>query len=294
MRYRKLGKTGITVSEIGLGGFHMGIHRDHRESVRIVHAAVEGGISFLDNSWDYNDGQSEIRMGQAICEGGYRDRVFLMTKIDGQNKRAAAKQLDQSLRRFQLDCIDLVQLHEIIRPEDPRRIVEGGAIEALVEAREAGKIRFIGFTGHKDPDIFLEMLRVDFEFDTVQMPLNCLDAHFRSFEQKVLPVLVERNIGVLGMKPLAAGKALEGGLLAEDCLRYALTLPTSVVITGCESVEQVQQALRASEQGRLSESEREALLRRAAALAKDGGLEEYKTTHQHDGTIMHPEWLSAA
>lgn len=293
MLYRLLGKTQERVSALGLGGFHMGIPSDPAESVRIVHAAIDGGLTFMDNSWDYHGGESEIRMGQAL-KGGYRDRVFLMTKIDGQTRESAASQLDQCLRRLQTDRIDLVQLHEIIRMEDPDRIfAPGGAIEALVAARQAGKIRYIGFTGHKDPHIHLKMLDQGFSFDTVQMPLNCLDAHFRSFEELVLPVLVERGIGVLGMKPLAAGKALESGVSAEECLRYALSLPTSVVITGCESVADVEQALRV---GRTFEpmatEERRALLERTKPYALEGRLEEYKTTREHDGTVQHPDWLT--
>lgn len=294
MIYRQLGKTGERVSALGLGGFHMGVPSDPAESIRIVHAAIDGGITFMDNSWDYHGGESEVRMGRAL-KGAYRDRVFLMTKIDGQTRESAASQLDQCLQRLGTDRIDLVQLHEIIRMEDPDRIfAPGGAIEAMVAAKEAGKIRFIGFTGHKDPQVHLKMLDQGFAFDTVQMPLNCLDAHFRSFEELVLPVLVERGIGVLGMKPLAAGKAVEGGVAtAEECLRYAMSLPTSVVITGCESVRDVEQALRV---GRgfcpMDEAERRDLLARTRPHALEGRLEEYKTTRAHDGTVQNPHWLT--
>lgn len=293
MVYRQLGKTGERVSAIGLGGFHMGIP-DPLTSERIVHAAIAGGITFMDNSWDYHNGESEVRMGRAL-KGGYRDRVFLMTKVDGQTRESASSQLDQCLRRLQTDCIDLVQLHEIIRHEDPDRIFgPGGAIEALVEARKAGKLRYIGFTGHKDPKIHLKMLAQDFAWDTVQMPLNCLDAHFRSFEELVLPVLVERGIGVLGMKPLAAGMAVESGVAtAEECLRYALSLPTSVVITGCESVGDVEQAIRVGRGFRpMGEAERRDLLARTKPHALAGRLEEYKTTQEHDGTVRNPHWLT--
>lgn len=294
MIYRTLGKTGERVSALGLGGFHMGVPSDPEESVRIVHAAIEGGLTFMDNSWDYHGGESEIRMGRAL-KGGLRDRVFLMTKIDGQTRECASSQLDESLRRLQTDRIDLVQLHEIIRWEDPDRIfAAGGAMDALLAAKEAGKIRYIGFTGHKDPRIHLKMLDQGFDFDTVQMPLNCLDAHFRSFEELVLPVLVERGIGVLGMKPLAAGRAVEAGAAtAEECLRYALSLPTSVVITGCETMGDVAQALRVG-QGftPLSAQERRGLLERTAPHAREGRLEEYKTTTDHDGTARNPQWLT--
>ena len=296
MTYRTLGKTGERVSAIGLGGFHMAKPEDEAESIRIVRAAIDGGITFMDNSWDYHKGESEVRMGKALRDG-YRQRVFLMTKLDGQTREAAAAQLEQSLRRLQTDTIDLVQMHEIIREEDPERICgPGGALEALLEAKQAGKLRYIGFTGHKDPHFHLKMLEQEFPWDTVQLPLNSLDAHYRSFEREVLPVLVERGIGVLGMKPLAAGKLLEAGTVsADECLRYALSLPTSVVITGCDSRERVEQALRAGRDFTpRSEAERADLLARTAPRAAEGLLEAYKTTEQHDGTTQNPQWLVSA
>lgn len=297
MQQRQLGSTGETVSAIGLGGFHIGKAPDMATAIRIVRTAIDGGISFMDNSWDYHGGRSEIWMGAALRDG-YRQRVLLMTKLDGQTKQAAAEQLRQSLRRLNTDVIDLVQMHEIIRPEDPERIfAPEGAIEALLEARQAGLLRYIGFTGHKSPEIHRKMLNHrDFAWDTVQMPLNCLDAHFDSFERRVLPVLVERGIGVLGMKPLAGSKALEtGAVSAEECLRYALSLPASVVITGCETVENVQQALRAgSDFTPMSDDERAGLLRRTASHAGQGRFERYKTTEQHDGTKRNPHWLTSA
>jgi aryl-alcohol dehydrogenase-like predicted oxidoreductase len=198
MLYRTLGRTGEQVSAIGLGGFHLGKPGlEETESIRLIHAAIDRGITFMDNSWDYNEGQSEIRMGKALSQAGYRQKVFLMTKIDGRNRDVAASQIDDSLRRLKTDHLDLVQHHEIIRFEDPDRIfAQGGAMEAVLEAKKAGKVRYIGFTGHKDPHIHLYMLqtasRYGFHFDTVQMPLNVMDAHFRSFAQLVLPVLQER------------------------------------------------------------------------------------------------------
>jgi predicted aldo/keto reductase-like oxidoreductase len=296
MQYRTLGKTGERVSAVGLGGFHIGKPESRDESIRLIRAAIDGGISFMDNSWDYHKGESERRMGMALRDG-YRERVFLMTKLDAHTKDAAAAQLEQSLERLQTNCIDLVQLHEIIRTEDPERIfAPGGAIEALIDARKAGKLRYIGFTGHKDPAIHLKMLAQDFAWDTVQMPLNCLDAHFLSFAELVVPLLVERGIGVLGMKPLASGRILEtGAASAAECLRYALNLPTSVVITGCETLEQVQQALRAGDEFRpMSEAELQDLLARTAAPAAEGRSEIYKTTDQHDGTKHNPHWLTSA
>ncbi len=295
MQYRTLGSTGERVSAIGLGGFHIG-KIERREAIRLIRAAIDGGITFMDNCWDYHRGESEVRMGHALRDG-YRGRVFLMTKLDAHTKAMAAAQLEQSLRRLQTDCIDLVQMHEVIRHGDPDALLApGGAIEALIEARQAGKLRYIGFTGHKDPDVHLKMLATGFPFDTVQLPLNCFDAHFRSFEARVLPVLAERGIGVLGMKPLAGGRILEtGAATAEECLRYALSLPASVVITGCESQAQVEQALRAgSAFSPLSDEERAALLARTAPAAADGAWERYKTTDAHDGTRHNPHWLTSS
>ena len=298
MPYRVLGRTGERVSAIGLGGWHLGFEKlDEELSIRIVRSAIDRGINFMDNSWDYNDGASEIRMGRALHDG-YRDRAFLMTKIDGRSKREATRQLDESLRRLQTDRVDLVQHHEILRYEDPHRIfAEDGANAALVEARQAGKLRYIGFTGHKDPRIHLYMLEVarghGFTFDTVQMPLNVMDAHYRSFEKLVLPELVKQDIGVLGMKSLANGIILKSGTVtATECLHYSLTLPTSVVITGCESMERLDQALEAMETFRpLTDTQRSALLAKTARAASRGEFELFKTTSIFDATASNPEWL---
>jgi aryl-alcohol dehydrogenase-like predicted oxidoreductase len=298
MPYRTLGRTGERVSAIGLGGWHLGLgHVDEQLGIRLVRRAVDEGITFMDNSWDYNDRASELRMGKALRDG-YRDRVFLMTKIDGRSKGEAARQLDESLRRLQTDHLDLVQHHEILRYEDPHRIFDKeGANAALVAARQAGKLRYIGFTGHKDPHIHLYMLEVaaqhGFAFDTVQMPLNVMDAHYRSFEQLVLPELGRQRIGVLGMKPLANGLILKSGTVtAIECLHYALSLPTSVVITGCDSLEVLEQALEAARTFRpLSAAQRQALLARTARAAAGGEFELFKTTSIFDSTASHPEWL---
>jgi len=297
---RALGKTGQKVSMIGLGGAHMGKQKDEHDSIRIVRRAVDNGITFMDNCWDYNEGRSEERMGKALLDG-YRQKVFLMTKLDGRNKDAAAKQLEQSLTRLRTDVIDLVQMHEIIRMEDPTRIfAEGGAMEALIDAKKAGKLRFIGFTGHKDPDILVHMLNVakehGFTFDTVQMPLNVMDPHYRSFEKLVLPVLVEQNIGVLGMKAIGSGELLKSGVVsAPECLRYALTLPTSVVITGCERVDDVDQALAVARDFKpYSPAEVSALLERTKPAAVAGKYELFKTASKFDGTAEHPHWLEHA
>lgn len=298
---RPLGKTGVAVSIVGLGGYHLGDVEDEANAVRMVHTAVDRGVTFMDNCWDYHEGKSERWMGKALAAGGYRDKVFLMTKLDGRTKSAAAEQLEQSLRRLRTDMIDLVQIHEVIRDSDPARCFgPGGAVEALVDAKRAGKLRFIGFTGHKDPSIHLAMLKAaeehQFSFDTVQMPLNVLDAHYRSFEKVVLPVLVQKGIGVLGMKPMSAGKIPDTRKVsAIECLHYAMSLPTSVVITGCDSMRILDQAIEAALTFEpMSPEQRMALLDRTRELARGGRLERFKTTNDHDGTIRHPEWLESA
>ena len=296
--YRTLGRTGERVSAIGLGGWHLALERvDEQLSLRIIRTAIDRGINFLDNCWDYNDGASETRMGKALRDG-YRQKVFLMTKIDGRSYAEATRQLDQSLERLETDCIDLVQHHEILRYDDPHRIFdEEGANRALVDAQRAGKIRYIGFTGHKDPHIHLYMLDVarehGFLFDTVQMPLNVMDAHYRSFGELVLPELVRQGIGVLGMKPMANGIILKSKTVSPvECLRYALNLPTSVVITGVDSMEILDQACEAARTFRpLSDPELTALLSKTAKAAARGEFEPFKTSSIFDGTAQHPAWL---
>jgi predicted aldo/keto reductase-like oxidoreductase len=270
---------------------------DEDLAVRIVRTAIDRGINFLDNCWDYNDGESERRMGKALRDG-YRERAFVMTKIDGRSKREAARQLDESLQRLGVDCIDLVQHHEVIRFEDPNRIFdEEGANAALVEAREAGKLRYIGFTGHKDPHIHRYALDVaaqhNFQFDAVQMPLNLMDAHFRSFEKDVLPELIKRKIGVLAMKSMANGILLRSKTVTPiECLHYAMNLPTSVVITGIDSLEILEQAFTAVSTFRpLAPEAIESLLARTKAAAHNGSFEPFKITSLFDGTAEHPEWL---
>jgi len=298
MLYRTLGRTGERISAIGLGGFHIGQPKlSDDESIRLIRSAIDGGITFMDNSWDYNEGQSEIRMGKALKDG-YRQKVFLMTKLDGRTKQEAARQLDESLRRLQTDHVDLIQHHEIIRFEDPDRVfAQSGAQEAVVEAKKAGKVRFIGFTGHKDPHVHLYMLEVaaknNFHFDTVQMPLNVMDAHFRSFGHAVLPKLVEQQIGVLGMKSMGDHIILKSGVVtAPECLRYALSLPTSVVITGIDSQKILQQAFDVAKNFKpMSEQETAALLNKTRNAAQAGQFELFKTSAHFDSTAHHPEWL---
>jgi aryl-alcohol dehydrogenase-like predicted oxidoreductase len=298
MPTRILGSTGERVSAVGLGGSHIGKSKiGQREAIRIIRRAIDSGLTFMDNAWDYEDGQSEIRLGLAL-KNGYRNKAFVMTKVDGRTKKEAARQLDQSLKRLGVDHLDLLQHHEVIRFDDPDKIfADSGAMEAFLEARQAGKIRYIGFTGHKDPHVHLYMLQKakehGFRFDTVQMPLNVFDAHFRSFEANVLPVLVEQGVGVLGMKSMGSGVILKSAVVSpRECLRYALSLPTSVVITGIDSIEILDQALDVASNFRpMSGGEMSDLLRRTKDAASQGQYELFKTSSHFDSTAQNPKWL---
>jgi diketogulonate reductase-like aldo/keto reductase len=281
MIYRTLGRTGERISSIGLGGYHIGKPSlQEQESIQLVRRAIDRGITFMDNCWDYNDGVSEVRMGKALA-GGYRNKVFLMTKIDGRTKASAAQQIDESLQRLQTDRVDLMQFHEVIRLEDPDRIfAEGGAMEAMLDAKKAGKVRYIGFTGHKDPYVHLRMLdharKHDFHFDAVQMPLNVMDAHFRSFTHEVLPVLNREGIGVLGI----------------EALHYCLNLPITAQITGIDTQEILDLALEAARTFKpLSSTEVASLLERTKPASQEGKFELYKTSSHFDGTAHKPEVL---
>jgi aryl-alcohol dehydrogenase-like predicted oxidoreductase len=297
MIYRELGTTGERVSAIGMGGYHIGKQADPNESVRLIHAGIDRGITFMDNCWDYNDGISEVRMGQAL-RNGYREKVFLMTKIDGRTAAEYNKQLEQSLGRLQTDIIDLVQFHEVIRMEDPDRIfAPGGAIEAAVAARQAGKIRHIGFTGHKDPAVHLRMLetaqRHSFHFDTVQMPINVMDAHFRSFTREVMPVALRQGIGVLAMKTFGDHFILNSNTVEPiEALHYGLTQPVSVVITGIDTPQILDQAIEAARTFKpMTDAQVASLLARTATAANEGKFELFKTTNHFDGTAQNPKWL---
>ena len=298
---RPLGKTGVEVSMLGLGGYHIGQSKlSDDEAVRLIRRAIDNGITFLDNCWDYNEGKSEERVGKALRDG-YRERAFVMTKLDGRTKKVASAQLDQSLGRLGVATIDLVQIHEVIRDTDPERcFAPDGAIHALTEAKKAGKLRFIGFTGHKSPSIHLAMLEIakqhGFEFDTVQMPLNVMDAQYQSFGAHVLPVLEERKIGVLGMKSMGSGDILKSKLVTpEECLRYSLSLPTSVVISGMDSEEVLDENLEVARNFRpLDDAEKKALLARVAGAAREGKYELFKTSEKYDGTRQNPKWLEKA
>ncbi len=298
MLYRTLGRTGERVSVIGMGGFHIAQHGlTEDESIRLVRSAIDRGITFMDNSWDYNEGQSELRMGKALRDG-YRQKVFLMTKIDGRTKELATKQIETSLQRLQTDHIDLIQHHEVIRFDDPDRIfAEGGANEAMLEAKKAGKIRYIGFTGHKDPQIHLYMLKVaadhGFHFDAAQMPLNVMDAHFRSFAHLVVPELVQQEIGILGMKSMGDGVILKSKTISPtECLHYAMSLPTSVVITGIDRPAILDQAIEAAKTfNPMNREQVTKLLAKTKEVAMAGKYELFKTSSHFDSTAKNPDWL---
>jgi aryl-alcohol dehydrogenase-like predicted oxidoreductase len=298
MPRRQLGTTGEQVSAIGMGGYHIGLPSvDEALGIRLIHAALDRGINFLDNSWDYNKGISELRMGKALA-GGRRDRAFLMTKIDGRTKKEAARQIEESLARLRTDRIDLVQFHEIVRFEDPDRIfARQGALEAFLEAKQAGKLRYIGFTGHKDPQIHLRTLEVaeqhGFHFDTVQMPVNVMDVHFRSFTQQVVPEAVRRGIGVLAMKTMADGFILKSKTVRPvECLHFALHQPTSVVITGIDRMEVLDQAFEAAATFQpFSDQQLSALLEKTREAAAQGKYEPFKTSSIFDSTAKNNDWL---
>jgi predicted aldo/keto reductase-like oxidoreductase len=296
MIYRKLGKTGERVSAIGVGGFHIGRAPDEATAVRIVRTALDRGINFLDNCWDYMDGKCEIWMGQALRDG-YRQKAFLMTKFDGRTGDSTARQIDESLKRLQTDHVDLMQFHENIRLEDPDRFFKDGPAEALLAAKRAGKIRYIGFTGHKDPIVHLRMLEQatahNFHFDSAQMPLNVLDAHFRSFARNVVPKAVEQGVAVLGMKPMADGAIVTSKIATPiECLHYALNLPTSVVITGMPDLNKVDQAFEAANTFQpLTPAALSALLARTRTAALTGKYELFKTSTNFDGTAHRPDWM---
>jgi aryl-alcohol dehydrogenase-like predicted oxidoreductase len=301
MLYRSLGSTGVEVSLIGLGGSHLGLPTvTEDDAIRLIHEGLDRGINFLDNSWDYNEGRSEMRVGKALSQSGYREKAFVMTKIDGRTKEVAMAQIETSLSRLKTDHIDLLQHHEVIRYDDPDRIFgEGGAMEAVLEAQKAGKVRFIGFTGHKDPRIHLYMLDVakenGFHFDTVQMPVNIMDAHFRSFSQLVAPRAIEEKIGILGMKCFGDGIILKSKAVEPmDCLHYSLNVPISVLITGINTKELLNQAFEAVKTFRpLNEEALAQLLNKSKAAAAKGQFELFKTTSHFDTTARHADWLGS-
>ena len=285
---RKFGRTDVVISAIGLGGHTFALARNEGEAIRIVQEAVDGGMTFLDNAWEYHDGRSEELMGKAL-EGGRRDKAFLMTKVctHGRDKKVAMQQLEDSLRRLRTDHLDLWQIHECVYYNDPERhFASGGAVEALAEAKQQGKVRFIGFTGHKDPAIHLEMLSHDFPFDACQLPLSGFDAHFRSFQSQVLPELNKQGIAAIGMKSLngSADAVKKGIIRAADAIRYAMSLPVTVTVSGIDSLELLRENLRiAREFTPMNRAERAAYEKQCAAYAMDGRFELYKTTAKFEG-----------
>jgi predicted aldo/keto reductase-like oxidoreductase len=296
MLYRSFGKTGEQVSALGLGGYHIGLLKEESESIKLIRTAIDRGVTFMDNCWDYHDGKSEVWMGKALADG-YRAKVFLMTKIDGRTRDAAARQIDECLKRLATDRIDLMQIHENIRMEDADRcFAEGGAVEALEAAKKAGKIRHIGFTGHKDPLVHLRMLDVagrhKYRFASCQMPLNVLDAGFRSFAG-IVPRLLEEGVAVLGMKPMASGAIVANKLATpKECLTYALSQPASVVISGMDSMKVLEANLDVVKGFKpMARDEMQALLARVAPQAETGNFERFKTTADFDGTAHYPQWL---
>jgi aryl-alcohol dehydrogenase-like predicted oxidoreductase len=296
MIYRTLGKTGERVSAIGLGGAHIG-RPPEADAIKLVRSAIDRGITFMDNCWDYSNGKCETWMGKALADG-YRKKVFLMTKFDGRTKAGTAKQIDESLQRLQTDMIDLMQYHENIRMEDPDRFfAPSGPLEALLEAKKAGKIRYIGFTGHKDPVVHLRMLEVaaqnKFHFDTAQMPINILDASFRSFTHQVVPKLVEQGSHCWD-EALASGAIPQNNIATGiECLQYALSMPTSVVISGCDSMERLEQTLEAARTFKpLTKAQIDALRAKTREAALTGKYELFKTSIRFDGTAQHPEWMA--
>lgn len=295
---RSFGKTGEEVSALGLGGYHLGLPSE-AEAMRIMHRAIDEGMTFFDNCWSYHEGESERRMGKALADGK-RQRVFLMTKIDGRTRAAAAGQIDACLRRLRTDRVDLMQLHEMGRQSDaPWVFSDDGAVRALEDAQRAGKVRYVGFTGHKAPEVHRALLQEadnhGFRFDAVQMPLNVVDPHFRSFQEEVLPSLRAQGIAPIGMKALGSGDIVKSGIAsADECLRYALSQGAASIVTGCDSMEILEQALRA---GRdfvpMDATEQEALLARTRGVGEEGELERFKTTTSFDSLVRNPHWTTA-
>src|SRR5579863_1445135 len=295
---RKLGRADVEVSIIGIGGYHIGLSNvSEAESIRIVRKALDEGINFLDNCWDYNDGASEERMGKAL-QDGYRQKAFLMTKIDGRTGASARRQLEESLTRLKTDHIDLLQIHEVIRMGDPEQAFQpGNVMDVLKQARQEGKIRYIGFTGHKSPSIHLHMIETadqhGFTFDSVQMPVNALDEHYDSFQQKIIPEAQKRGMAVLGMKPLANGAILKTNTLsAPEALHYAMSVPVTVTITGCDSLAILEQALGVARNFKpMDQQQKIATLQKTAPAGMAGKFEQYKSSQIYDGTVNSPEWL---
>ncbi|MCS7315591.1 MAG: aldo/keto reductase [Bryobacterales bacterium] len=286
---RMLGRTGVRVSILGLGGWHFAAGKDENEAIRLVHAAMDEGVNFFDNSWDYHGGRSEEWMGKALAMDGRRQRAFLMTKNCERDYQGSMKNLEDSLRRLRTDYIDLWQFHEIVYDNDPDWVFEKGGIRAAIEARKQGKVRFIGFTGHKDPRIHLKMLSKPFDWDTAQMPVNPMDAWYRSFQREVIPVCLKKKVGVIGMKGLGGSYpqgiiVARAGLSVAECLRYAWSQPISVQVVGITNMQQLREVVELARDFRpMTRQEQQALLDRVREVAGDGRFELFKSTQAFDG-----------
>lgn len=283
---RNFGKTGEKVSMLGLGGHHIGQIEDDQESIRLIREAIDAGVTFLDNAWEYHDGRSEELVGRAL-QDGYRERVFLMTKHHGRERKVAQQHLEDSLRRLKTDVIDLWQFHEVVYDNDPKMIFEQGAIEFAQEAKQQGKIRYIGFTGHKDPAIFKDMLSRDFPWDSVQMPVNALDPHFRSFIKEILPILTERGIAPIAMKTMASGFLLEPKVVTpEEALRFSWSQPVATLVSGMKTSEILRKNITLAQNFvPIPEAEQTALLARTREVALAGKYEPFKSSIMFDGAV---------
>ncbi len=292
---RPLGKTGELVSLLCLGGAHIGSRKVAEDKAfRVIHAAIDAGVDFMDNAWEYNDGESERRMGEALAQNGSRQRVFLMTKNCAHDRRAdhSMVKLEESLRRLKTDYLDLWQIHEVVWDDDPDRIfAPGGAAEAMLRAKEQGKVRYIGFTGHKRPAIHRRMLEQGFPWDTVQMPINVLDAHYQSFEREILPLALAQGVGVIGMKSFAGGHLFEGtDVTPHEALAYAMSQPIATLCSGIDSMQVLEQNLAVARGFEpISAEERERILAKSAPAAGAGRYEPFKTTHDYEGNEARKE-----
>ena len=292
---RPLGKTGVVAGLLGVGGFHIGVPEE-KEGIAIIHQAIDGGANFLDNAWEYNDGESERRMGKALAQDGYRQKAFLMTKDCAHDRKALHSmwKLEQSLKRLQTDHLDLWQIHEVVWDDDPDWIfAPGGSAEAMLKAKEQGKVRFIGFTGHRSPEIHKRMVSQGFPWDTVQMPVNVLDPHYDSFIREIIPICEEQGIAVIGMKSLAGGHLMKSGagIAPAEALRFAMSQALSTIVSGMPSLDQLDQNLAvARDFTPMTEEEQADILRRSAAVAPEGEFELFKTTRVYDaneGRVAH-------
>jgi predicted aldo/keto reductase-like oxidoreductase len=286
---RQLGRTGEQVSILCLGGWHIGAVENKDEAIKIMHAAIDEGMTFFDNAWDYHDGGSEEIMGRALSEGGKRDKVFLMTKNCERDYEGSKRGLDESLKRLKTDHLDLWQFHEMVYDSDPDWVFEKGGLKAALEAQKAGKVRYIGFTGHKDPRIHIKMLNKPYDWASAQMPINVMDAHYRSFQKEVVPVCLSKDVGVIGMKSLGGGAPKgripsETDITHEQCRRYALSLPVSTLVVGLLSMDELKAEIAIGRNFKpMTDAQRATVVAQAAAEGGDGRHELFKSSQIFDG-----------